>query len=95
MGRCDIVSRGMSQVVDLASERKARRSSEEAFADILPLANGGIAVVTKMDETDFVWELDHAQTEIFIQALRLALKTRQSVKILQPPRKLAVRFGAF
>jgi hypothetical protein len=74
----------MSQVVNLASERKARRSHDEAVAEYIPLANGGIAVVMPLEGIEYVWEFDREQTEILIRALTLAFVAREAVKVVQP-----------
>jgi hypothetical protein len=75
----------MSQVVSLLTERKARRSNDEIFAEVLPVTGGGIMVVTETDNgAEFVWELDCAQARTVIQALALAVLDRQTVKIIQP-----------
>lgn len=71
------------RVVDLL-ERRAGNLNDEAVAEVLPLLDGGIAVVTEMDGEEVVWEFDQDQAAIFIKALVLAYKSRQSVKIVQP-----------
>lgn len=74
----------MVRVVDIATERTLRRSSED-FADVLALSHGGIAICSELgDGVDFVWEFDREQARVFIDALSRALNTGQSVRVVQP-----------
>jgi len=77
----------MSAVVQILERRKPER--DEAFAEYVPLANGGISITTEIDGTEYVWEFDRAQTEIVIRALTLAFVTRKTVRIVQPLRSAA------
>jgi hypothetical protein len=75
----------MSKVVNLASEREARRVNDEDFADVLPRKDGGVTIFAELTRgVDFLWELDQEQAAVLISALTLALHTKQSVKIVQP-----------
>jgi hypothetical protein len=73
---------GSAVVVKLSERRKP--STDEPIAECVPLANGGIAIITELDGTECVWELDRGQAEIMIRALTLALVTRKKVRIVQP-----------
>jgi hypothetical protein len=71
-----------SAVVRIQERRKSEQS--ELFAEYVPLANGGVSIISEIDGTECVWELDKAQTEIVIRALTLAFVTRKPVRIVQP-----------
>lgn len=77
-----------SQIVNLL-ERRAEKSNDEAVAEYVPLADGGIAIVAYLDGTEAVWEFDREQTEMIIRALTLAFVTRKPVRIVQPFRSAA------
>lgn len=79
-----LVWRVMGRIFNLASEREARRTSED-FAEIASLAHGGVTVTAQLDhEAGIVWEFDREQALVFIQAMTMAVVNHESVKIVQP-----------